>query len=337
MRRLGQALLAVSLFAGCSGIETEPSSPSLEQQQTPLTSTDVDVAPECQGIIDFVNTASFQTLDAYLPSDVATNLVTRRTASPFVSLADISSVRLVGPTRLEQIESGARNEEFIGPSCVGIMDGLAVSTDDAAAIVSLVNTISDSELHDVLPDAWNGAVNLLNLRPFTSAQAISDVAGIGDVSLRNIRNAATLSRPLEALIDAVNAAPGDTYGANMARHFDWWEVVTTSGRYNYGGLECFGLEPSSVPYDATVRPYLADAAEVRAAVDYAVSVANRRNQLPSSVISAGLANLDALTAGRSFKGCSFGYANDPWSGHTVHIFVDTVNGFSVMTDTYWAE
>ncbi|WNG45413.1 hypothetical protein F0U60_15860 [Archangium minus] len=338
MRRLGQALLAVSLFAGCGGSGIEQSSPSLEQQQAPLTTTNVDVAPECQGILRFVNTASFQTLDKYLPSDVATNLVTRRTTSQFVSLADVSSVRLVGETRLKQIEGGARTEGFIGSTCVGIMDGLAVSTDDAAAIVSLVNTISDSELHDVLPNAWNGATNLLNLRPFTSAQAIADVAGISDVSLRNIRNAATLSRPLEALINAVNTAQGGgTYGASMARHFDWWEVVTTSGRYNYGGLECFGLEPSSVPNDATVRPYLADAAEVRDAVEYAVSVANRNNQLPSSVVSAGLANLDALTAGRSFKGCTFGYADDPWSGHTVHIFVDTVNGFSVMTDTYWAE
>jgi DNA uptake protein ComE-like DNA-binding protein len=295
------------------------------------------VAPECQGILTFANTASFATLDAYLPSDVATNLVTRRATSPFVSLADVSSVRLVGPARLEQLAGGARSEGFIGSSCVGVMNGLAVSTDDSAAMVSLVNTISDSELHDVLPYAWNGAVNLLNLRPFTSAQAISNVSGIGDVSLRNIRNSATLSRPLETLINAVNAVPQDgSYGANMARHFDWWQVVTTNGYY-HSGLECFGLEPSSVPYGATVRPYLADAAEVRAEIESTVAVANRYNQISSSVISAGLANLDARTAGRSFKGCYLSYANDPWSGHNAAIFVDTVNGFSVMTDTYWSE
>ena len=336
MRRLGQALLAVSLFAGCGGSEPEQSSPSLEQQQAPLTRTDVDVAPECQGIIDFVNTASFQTLDKYLPSDVATNLVTRRTASPFVSLADVSSVRLVGPARLEQLAGGARAQGFIGSSCVGVMDGLAVSADDAAAIVSLVNTIDDSELHDVLPDAWNGAVNLLGARPFTSVQAISNTAGIGEVSLRNIRNSATLSRPLEALINAVNAVPDGHTGVYMARHFDWWQFVTTNGAYG-SSLECFGLEPSSVPSGATVRPYLADAAEVRAEVVNALSVANRNNQISSSVISAGLANLDALSAGRSFKGCYFGYANDPWSGHSAAIFVDTVNGFSVLSETYWAE
>ena len=336
-RRLGSALLAVGLFVGCGGTESESTSESLQRQQAPLTETDVDVAPECQGILTFVNTASFPTLDAYLPSDVVTNLVARRASSPFVSLADVSSVRLVGQARLEQIAAGARSEGFIGPNCVGVMDGLALSTDDSAALVSLVNTISDSELHDVLPDAWNGAANLLNLRPFTSAQAISNVAGIGEVSLRNIRNSATLSRPLEALIAAANAVPQHgAYGASMARHFDWWQVVT-SRYYQQGGMECFGLEPSSVPYGATVRPYLADAAEVRAAVEYAVDVANWNNQIPSSVVSAGMANLDARIAGRSFKGCYFSYADDPWSGNSVAIFVDTVNGFSVMTDTYWSE
>lgn len=336
MRRLGPAFLAMSLLAGC-GTELESSSEPIAQQRAPLTTTNVDVAPECQGIIDFVNTASFQKLDEYLPSNVATNLVNQRQSSPFVSLADVSSVPLVGPSRLEQLAGGARSESFIGPSCVGILDGLAVSTDDAAAMVSLVNSISDSELHDVLPNAWNGAENLLNLRPFTSAQGISNVSGIGDVSLRNIRNSATLSRPLEALISAVNAVPGGHYGAKMARHFDWWETVTSNGRYQYGGLECFGLEPNSVPYGATVRPYLADAAEVRAEVVSTVNLANRNNSISSSVISAGLANLDALSAGRSFKGCYFSYANDPWSGNDVAFFVDTVNGFSVLTETYWSE
>jgi hypothetical protein len=335
MRRLGQVLLAASLFAGC-GSDLEPSSEPIAQQQAPLTTTDVDVPPECQGILGFANTASFQTLDAYLPSDVVTNLVTRRASSPFVSLADISSVRLVGQARLEQLAGGARAEGFIGPSCVGVMDGLAISTDDAAAIVSLVNTISDSELHDVLPDAWNGAVNLLTLRPFTSVQAISNTAGIGEVSLRNIRNSATLSRPFEALIDAVNAVPDGHTGVYMARHFDWWQFVTGNGAYG-SSLECFGLEPSSVPSGASVRPYLADAAEVRAEVQGTVSAANRNNQISSSVISAGMANLDALITGRSFKGCYFSYTNDPWSGHNAAIFVDTVSGFSVLSETYWAE
>ncbi len=339
MRRFGSAILAASLLAGCGGVESAESSesPSVESQQAPLTTTDVDVAPECQGILNFVNTASFQTLDLYLPSDLANNLVGARAVSPFATLAQVDAVTGVGPARLEQIEGGARAQGFIGPSCVGIMDELAVSTDDDAAIVSLVNSISDTELHDVLPYAWNGASNLLGLRPFTSAQAIADVAGISHVSLRNIRNAATLSRPLEALMAASNALPqSSVYAAKMARHFDWWDIVT--GRYyREGGLTCFGLEPNSVPYGATVRPNLADAAEVRAEFLDTLRISNRNNQIPASVVAAGLANLDARIAGRTFKGCYFSYARDPWSGNNVAFFTDTENGFSVLTETYWSE
>jgi DNA uptake protein ComE-like DNA-binding protein len=339
MLRLGSAVLAVSMLVGCGGVESEPSSesPSTESQQAALTSTDVDVAPECQGIITFVNGASFQKLDLYLPSDVVTRLVSQRASSPFVTLAQVSAVQGMGPARLEQLEGGARAQSYIGSSCVGIMDSIAVSTDDSAAIVSLVNTVSSSELHHILPYAWNGAEALLNLRPFTSAQTIANVGGIGDVSLRNIRNAATLSRPLETLINAANAVPGNGHsGVYLARHFDWWEIVTGNGSYQHQ-LECFGLEANSVPYSASVRPYLANAAEVRAEVVGTINAANRFNSIPSSVMSAGIANLDALITGRTFKGCYFGFANDPWSSNSAAIFVDTESGFSVMTMSWWSE
>ena len=68
MRRLCSALLAVSLFAGCGGPEAGRFTESLERQEAPLTTTDVDVAPECQGLLTFANVASFATLDEYLPS-----------------------------------------------------------------------------------------------------------------------------------------------------------------------------------------------------------------------------------------------------------------------------
>lgn len=335
--RLGSALLAVSLLAGCGDPASEPSSEPLERQEAPLTGTDVDVAPECQGILTFVNVASFATLDEYLPSDAALNLVDRRATSPFVSLADISSVRLIGPARLDQIEGGARSEGFIGASCVGVLDDLAISADDEAAMVALVNSVSSTELHDILPYAWNGAVNLLNLRPYTSAQAISSTWGIGSVSFRNIRNAATLSQPLEQLIAAVNALPGGNNGANMARHFDWYQLVQGRGYYQLNGMECFGIDPAILPNGTSIRQNLANDAEVRAEVAGTVSYANRNSQIPSSVVQSGLANLDARIAGRSFKGCYISYANDPWSGNNLAFYVDTVSGFSVLTETYWSE
>jgi hypothetical protein len=337
MRLLGSALVAVSLFTGCGDTEPAPPSESLKGLEAPLTETDVDVAPECQGLITFVNVAPFATLDAYLPSDVATNLVNQRASAPFVTLADVASVRLVGPARLEQIEGGARSEGFIDDGCVGILDDLAISEDDAAELVALVNSLSSTELHDILPYAWNGATNLLNLRPFTSAHGISTTSGVGAVSFRNLRNAATLSQPLEELIAAVNALPPSSNGVTMARHFDWYHIVTNEGRYRLNGMECFGIDPDILPNGAIIRPNLATAAEVRADVASAVSFANRNGQIPSSVVAAGLANLDARIAGRTFKGCYFDYSNDPWSGNNVAFFVDTVSGFSVLTETYWSE
>ncbi|MDI3289030.1 hypothetical protein [Polyangium sp. 15x6] len=338
MRCLALPFLALSLVVvGCGGVDSQEPSELLGTQRASLTETDVDVAPECQGIIDFVNAASFQTLDAYLPSDVASNLVGYRAVSPFGTLADVSSVPLVGPARLEQIEGGARSEGYIGSSCVGIINDLAVSADDAARMVSLVNSVSSTELHDILPYAWNGATNLLNLRPFATVESIAATSGIGSVSLRNIRNAATLSDPLENLIAAVNALPQPDFGAIMARHFDRYEITTGSQHYHLGGLECFGIEPGSLPYGASIRQNLADAAEVRAEVESTVDYANRYDQIPASVVAQGLANLDERIAGRSFKGCYFSYADDPWSGNNVAFFVDTVSGFSVLTESYWSE
>lgn len=341
MRRLGSTLLALSVFAGCGGIEAETApeaAPSVAQQQAPvLTQTNVDVAEDCSGILQFANTASYQVLDGILPSNVVTNIVNRRATAQFTSLADLSSVPLVGPTRLKQLEGGARRLEYIDAACVGIIDGLAISRDDQTAIVALVNSIDDSELHDVLPNAWNGAVNLLGHRPFTTAQQIADTAGIGDVSFRNIRNAATLSRPLEALFAAVNAIPNNgSGGVTTLRHFDWWKIATAS--HGYGDdKECFGLEPKSVPRYARIRPNLADSAEVIAAVERSITGVNGDVTISAPVLKAGRDNLAALTAGRSFKGCILSYGDDPWSHHNVSIFVDTTTGFSVLAETWWAE
>ncbi|MCP3138211.1 helix-hairpin-helix domain-containing protein [Pyxidicoccus xibeiensis] len=342
MRRLGSALLAVSLFAGCGASESEPSSEVLGRQQAPLTVTDVDVAPECQGIITFVNTASLQTLGAYVPGDTANNLVTRRTTSPFVTLADVASVPGVGSARLQQLEGGARAGGLIGPSCVGIQDELAISTDDEHAMVALVNSINPGELHAILPYAWNGATNLLNLRPFTSAQGISGTSGIGPVSFRNIRNAATLGRALEALVDQVNATPLPVGNrTDMALDFDWQQIVWDPTHLRYlESLECFGIDPALLPHmqEVSIRPNLADAAEVRADVEHAVSYANRQGHISQSVIDSGLADLDARIAGRTFKGCYLSWSVwRYWGMNNIAFFIDTQSGFSVMTETSWSE
>jgi len=46
---------------------------------------------------------------------------------------------------------------------------------------------------------------------------------------------------------------------------------------------------------------------------------------------------NGATMARHFEGCYISYANDPWSGNNLAFFVDTVSGFSVLTETYWSE
>ena len=332
MRRfIGSIVTATSLvMAGCAAPGDVGS--DVGSGRAALTSTDVDVAPECQGILQHANTASFEQLDAYLPSNVALNIIGYRSVAPFASLADLLAVDQVGETRLTQIYQAALAGNWIGPSCIGIFDQLAISADDAQAMVALVNTISFTELHDLLPDAWNGATNLLNTRPFSTVQSIANTSGIGAVSLRTLRNAATLSRPFENLAAAVNALHRD---ATLLRHFDWYSILNDR-YYRLSGLTCFGVDQDLLPSGTDIRPNLADAAEVLAEVQSTVAFANRYNQLTIDP-APGLANVAALAAGRTFFGCYVSYAHDPWSGNNLAFFVDRTSGFGILTETRWSE
>ncbi|MCP3098806.1 hypothetical protein LZ198_07950 [Myxococcus sp. K15C18031901] len=339
MRRLGTALLSASLLVGCGPSSSEPSPEPEQQQASPLTTTDVDVAPECQGILTFVNTAPFATLDDYLPNDVVTNLVARRATAPFVSLADVNSVSLVGDTRLAQLEAGARAQGFITSGCVGILDQLAVSVDDAAAIVHLVNTVDADTMFIVLPNAWNGASTLLNLRPFTSVQAISNAYGIGPASLRNLRNAANIGYSLEMLSTAVNALPDDLPSVNLILGFNAQNVLEGAyGNDRNNGGECWGYAPGTLPNSNwTVHTAPATAAQVYSDVNSVVSFADYIGDIDADVITDGMADLQTRIAGRTFKGCRLSYQDGPWAGIVVNFFLDTSSNFKVLTRWHWVE
>ena len=332
-RTVSSIVVAASLLVGCSAPEPawDASSESIASQSSALTSTDVDVPPECAGILTFANTETLATLDAYLPSNTAANIVAAR---PFATLEELSAVSGVGKVRLNQIHGGATTEGYITSTCVGIHDELAVSADDEAAMVGLINTISDTELHDIMPNAWNGAENLLAARPFSTALGIASTSGVGPVSFRGIRNAATLSAPFEALAVEVNALNRD---ARILRHFDWWqELQTALWAYNLNGLTCFGVNPAYLPNGTTIRPNLATPAEVYGEVSATVTFANRYNELTVNP-AIGLSNLDDQLQGGTFFGCYIDYANDPWSGNDLAFFVDTTTGFSVLSETWWSE
>lgn len=326
---LAGLVVAGAAMMGCAAPEVE----EIGSRSAPLTAEDVDVPPECQGVIDFANVATFATLDEYLPSNVAQNIVTQRLTAPFVTLADLSSVNQVGQARLEQIHAGALSEEFIDVECVGVFDELLVSADDAQAMVTLVNTVSSTELYGYLPDAWNGATNLLNLRPFTHVSQIAATSGIGPVSFRRLRNAATLARPFEELAAAATALHRD---ADIFTHFDWYAIVTAQNQYYLHGMTCFGIDPDLLPNGTDIRTELADDEEVYADVEDAVSFANRFDELTIDP-AIGLANLESRIEGQTFFGCYISYANDPWSGNNMAFFVDTETGFGVLTETRWSE
>ncbi|GHG70596.1 hypothetical protein [Comamonas sp. JC664] len=341
MRRLVSALLSTSLLIGCGPAESETSSPSLEQQQSPLTTTDVDVAPECQGILTFLNSASAATLGAYVPSNVVSNLVAARTASPFTTMAQVASVSSVGPARLTQLEGGARAQGFITSSCLGILDEVALSVDDGAALVSLVNSVGASSLHAILPNAWTGAYNLLQLRPFASAQAISATSGIGSASLRSLRNAANLGYAVAELFAAVNAQPESNWTSRLSQNFSAESIL--AGAHGSGGElrggTCFGIDPSLYPATGTwtTRSNLATGAEVVSQVQSTVGYAQGNGPISPAVVTAGIAELQANTANRTFKGCQLAYRKGPWAGIAIHFYIDTASDYRVLSVQHWVE
>lgn len=324
----------LSSMAGLSAGCESPGASDVASSRDALTTQDVDVAPECEGILAYANFATFAMLDDFLPSDLAQSIVATRSISPFVTLKSLSSVTGMGTFRLKQIEHEARAEEYIDQACAGIYEELALSADDAAALVDYVNTVSEVELEGVLQFLINPMAkdNLLANRPFASIGAIADTAGVGVDTFRALRNAALFRGPFEELASAVNVLERDVV---ILRHFDWVDVVT-SGTYNLSGMTCFGVDPSLLVNGATVRPNLADAAEVLADVSGAVSYANRYNELALDP-AVGLADLADRIQGGTFFGCYLDYTPDPWSGINRDFFVDTETGFGVLTETRWSE
>ncbi|MFP2956273.1 hypothetical protein ACLEPN_00185 [Myxococcus sp. 1LA] len=343
MRRLVPALLSASMLVGCgpTSAESESPSPSTEQQGAPLTTTDVDVAPECQGLLTFVNEQPQSVLSGYITNAVAQRVVDYRSGTaPFSTLAELAAIQNLGSARLKQIEVGARTLGYINNTCAGILDELALSTDDAAALVNLVNTIESSALYALLPYAGSGATNLLNLRPFTSAQAISEVSGVGPVALRNLRNAATQGYALTALIAVINAQEESLWTSRLSQDFDIEEVMNGAhGNGEFQSAYCFGIDPSLFPagQNWTVRSNLATGTEVYQEIESTIGYADRNEDLPDTLLADGLAELQARTAGGTFKGCFISYGKGPWGGIQVKFYVDTVTGYGILSEQHWVE
>jgi DNA uptake protein ComE-like DNA-binding protein len=317
----------LALASGC--VESVATS---ETESNVFTTGDTDLAADCAGVLALVNQASLATLDAFLPSNVASAIVARRASAPFVSIADLSSVSGVAEARLRQIGEGARANGYIGASCAGVYQELAVSADDRAAILTFVNTAATEAVIDALRSAQAEGIGpaLVAARPFSSLEQLAAQANIGPASFRGIRDAAVIG-PFDQLVTAVNATPSEVW---IRTGFEPVEALFPAVHGRSSAPICFGM-PSDIVAQAggTLRPNLANAAEVMSTVTGAVQSAG---SLPFSS-APGLADLAAQVAGQSFYGCSLSYEPNPWCGLSRSFFVNTVTGYRVFVESGWCE
>ncbi|MEZ4398924.1 MAG: hypothetical protein R3B06_02840 [Kofleriaceae bacterium] len=326
-------LLAASLLLAAAGA-CAVDDPALGADTSDLlTTSDTDLAVECTGIVTYTNWASFAELDSYLPASTASAIVARRAVTPFVDIADISSVAGIAQARLAQITGRAYTYDFIDADCAGVYEELAVSHDDAAAILGYVNATPVAVLEDVLRfDKHTVAPLIVAARPIATLQQLADIYGIGPSNFRALRDAAVTS-PFDELVSRVNTLGQDV---TLTTDFDWFATMYAQpGQPTH--LECFGIDPAFVVDDlgGTVRPALADDAEVYGRVASAVALADRYHQVGDA--TAGLANLAAAVAGQSFFGCYLSFAPDPWSGINRAFYVNTTTGYRVLVETRWSE
>jgi len=319
-------IACLAAAAGCA----EPAISEIESDV--LTTGDSDLAADCTGVITFVNSASFATLDAFLPSNVAQAIVARRASTPFVSIADLSSVSGVAEARLRQIGEAARTNGYIGATCAGVYEELAVSADDRTAILAFVNTAATESVIDALRSAQAETIGpaLVAARPFVSLEQLAAQSDIGPASFRGIRDAAVIG-PFDQLVTAVNATPSEVW---IRTGFEPIEALFPQIYGQRSAPICFGM-PADIVAQAggTLRPNLADGAEVLDRVTGAVASAG-----PLPISSApGLADLAAQVAGQSFYGCSLGYEPNPWCGLNRSFYVNTVTGYRVFVETGWCE
>lgn len=311
-------------------------SPDVATGASALAAEDVDVAPACAGIMTYVDGATVAELDSYLPATVANAIVARRNVTPFVDLADLSSVSGVAQARLVQIANRARTLGFIDATCEGVYEEHAVSSSDRVAMLAFVNGASESTLLNAVPTNLDVVPYLLAGRPYTTLTALADTPQVGIATFHSLRNAA-IDGPFEVLAAAVNALGGD-FISRIWTDFYWYDVLFGQDQPgNLTSMTCFGIDPALIGwFGGEIRPNLADADEVVAWVTDAVEYADARGALVLDQ-TAGLADLAAWADGKTFFGCYIGYAPNPWSGITRAFFVDTVSKRGVMAQTQWSE
>lgn len=327
-------LLSIGLAAGAGLAACAPST-DLSTATGSLSTEDNDTSDYCVGILEYVNSASYGALDAYLPAQVASDIVTRRGITPFVSMADISSISGVANARLVFMAQGARNDDFIDEDCLGVFEEHAVSYADGAAILAFVNGATQLELQRAMPENLDAVPYLMSTRPYTTLAALEATPQVGIATFHAIKVAA-IDGPFEQLAESFNSY--NLEGSLWATpDFNWWNSLYGGDMPGYlSSMTCFGMDSITTEFGGTIDPTLADAAEVVGYIEDTIEYADRFNGFPGST-TAGLADLATWAAGRTFYGCYLSYTPDPWSGVNRAFFIDLETETGVMAETRWSE
>lgn len=182
MRTLTLTLAAlVTLASACANDAADTLADAADLDAEAATALTLDTS-ETRKILALANTASFEELDEDVALDVraAENIVEQR---PFATLAELDAVSYVGPSALAKM----RDYTDAHPAFVhGIEEGSAL----AAAMLSLANTASETELDvDVALDS-RGAANIVSARetdgPFLTLEQLDDVSYVAATAFEKL-------------------------------------------------------------------------------------------------------------------------------------------------------
>jgi hypothetical protein len=298
-----------------------------------------DIAAECDGLLTYINTASYAALDAYLPSNVASGIVAQR---PFSSIAGILSVNQLGDARLQQIYGAAVTGGFVGASCNGIHDQHAISVAQTTKLLELANEASFEELHDgvfaSLINRYAVASNVVG-GTFTTASQLAATPQVGTVGFHLLRNAATFDNPFEQVAAEANAtAASEDWYATIDQHFDWRALIADAGSNDHVvNMQCYGIPQALVPQGATYSAQPTFGEDLLETAQEALGMPNVTGHVDPALTSAAFYDLAYRTEFESFLGCRWVVEPDPWSWHHVRMFVDVSNGASYLFELHYEE
>ena len=178
-------MIWISLVFACAPTDGLVSHQAATSSQAEATRTLVDGSPEAVGVVNFLNDAAttFAVLDDDVPLDrrAATNLIERRDAWPFATLAQVDAVKWVGPKSLDRLATFAEDAGHVPgwTDTLGTWDGITFTVYEAEGTINFVNEASEATLDDEVPLDRRAVNSILEARPLASVLELSELYYVG--------------------------------------------------------------------------------------------------------------------------------------------------------------